>query len=687
MRRALATILAAAALSACSDRLGPGDGASPWRASAAASAGITLDQQNGTLNEQNVTTIAKGFNPTNPHLGDAVVATFFWTGPATITSVSDFITNVNRTPVGNTFHLVEQATAGGVSMATYVATNVQGFPDPNPDPSVVYGVQATLSLAAPDGGVMLAAYSGVAPAFTDAVGGHSSGSGASSSATVSDAGSISINAGALVYAATMSNGIVGRDPPAGYTRLNAMSDNSMVGEADNMLATISGTTDPQWTWGGFSQPSTWLASVVALNPAGGTTNQPPTAAFTPSCSTLTCTFTNASSDPDGSIASNSWTFGDSGTSTVQNPSHTYVAAGTYTVTLTVTDNQGATSSTSQSVNATAPNQPPTAAFTSSCSGDACNFTSTSSDPEGSISSYNWIFGDGATSTAQSPSHTYAAGGTYTATLTVADNLGATNSVSHSATVNQPPTAAFASSCSGDACSFTSTSSDPDGTVSAYNWTFGDGSTSTAQNPSHSYAAGGTYTVTLTVADNLGATNSASQSVTVNRPPVAAFSSGCTALTCSFTSTSSDPDGSIASYSWTFGDGSTSTAQNPSHSYSTGGTYTVTLTVTDNLGATNPISYTVVANTPPSVNAGPDETVPVGVLYTLNASFSDPDFGPWNYTINWGDGSYSSGSRSSPGSFSVGHTYFGILTTRTITVTVTDGRGLSGSDTKVITEIL
>src|SRR5206468_487661 len=130
-----------------------------------------------------------------------------------------------------------------------------------------------------------------------------------------------------------------------------------------------------------------------------------------------------------------------------------------------------------------------------------------------------------------------------------------------------------------ACSLTSTSSDPDGSIASYAWTFGDGATSTAQNPSHTYAAGGTYTVTLTVTDNQGAESApTSRTLTItaaNQSPTAAFTSSCNALSCSFTSTSSDPDGSIASYAWTFGDGATSTAQNPSHTYAAGGTYTVT----------------------------------------------------------------------------------------------------------------
>src|SRR5207249_4314431 len=161
------------------------------------------------------------------------------------------------------------------------------------------------------------------------------------------------------------------------------------------------------------------------------------------------------------------------------------------------------------------------------------------------------------------------------------------------------------------------------------WTFGDGGTSTAQNPSHSYAAAGSYTVSLRVTDNQGAqSTTTSKTVTVtapNQPPTANVTSGGSGLTGSFTSPTGSLDGSIASYSWTFGDGATSTAQNPSHTYAAGGSYTVGLRVTDNQGAqstTTSKTVTVTApNSPPVVNAGADETVVLGVLYTLTASFS------------------------------------------------------------------
>jgi PKD repeat protein len=266
-----------------------------------------------------------------------------------------------------------------------------------------------------------------------------------------------------------------------------------------------------------------------------------------------------------------------------------------------------------------------------------------------------------------------------------------------AAANQAPTANFTSSCNALTCSFTSTSSDPDGSIASYSWNFGDGATSTAQNPSHTYAAAGSHTVTLTVTDNQGAPSApASHTVTVtapNQPPTANFTSSCSGLACNFTSTSNDADGSIASYSWTFGDGTTSTAQNPSHTYASGGTYTVTLKVTDNQGAPSTTTSKSVTVTPPNsapvVNAGPDQTVVLGVLYTQTVSFTDPDNGPWTYTINWGDGSSSSGSRSTAGAFSVGHTYLGlsVLGTRTITVTIRDSLGASGSDTKKLTVVL
>src|SRR5437773_1125394 len=492
---------------------------------------------------------------------------------------------------------------------------------------------------------------------------------------------------ALTYAWDFGDGTTG----SGVKPTHIYADNG----AYSVTLTVSDTHSAS------SAPGTTTATIANTPPtvnAGGSQTANAGSPFT-----LSATF----SDPG--VKDSPWSYaidwGDgspptSGSTTSQsNPlaaTHTYEAGGTYTVALKAADNQGATGTASKSVTVAAANQPPTAAFTASCTGLTCSFTSTSSDPDGSISAYSWTFGDGATATSQNPAHTYAAGGTYTITVTVTDNQGATGSTSKTVTVappNQPPTAAFTASCSALTCSFTSTSSDPDGSISAYSWTFGDGATATSQNPAHTYSAGGTYRVTLKVTDNQGATGTTSKTVAVtapNQPPSAAFTASCSALTCNFASTSSDPDGSIAAYSWTLGDGTTSTAQNPSHTYAAGGTYTVTLKVTDNQGATGSTSHSVTVsqpNQPPTVNAGSDATVLLGLLYTEQATFSDPDNdGPWSYTISWGDGTSTSGSTSSQSTVSATHTYL-LPGSYTIRETVVDSRGASGSDQKVLTVVL
>ena len=162
---------------------------------------------------------------------------------------------------------------------------------------------------------------------------------------------------------------------------------------------------------------------------------------------------------------------------------------------------------------------PVANFTDSVSGLSVAFTNTSTDTGGTIDAYSWNFGDGSTSTSASPSHTYTAAGTYTVSLQVTDNTGATNTKTGSVTVSSgatgKPVASFTDSVSGLAVAFTNTSTDTGGTIDGYSWNFGDGSTSTSASPSHTYTAAGTYTVTLQVTDNTGATNSTSNSVTVS----------------------------------------------------------------------------------------------------------------------------------------------------------------------------
>jgi PKD repeat protein len=210
--------------------------------------------------------------------------------------------------------------------------------------------------------------------------------------------------------------------------------------------TLSGVTNGTYTLtpsrSGFTfSPAIRSVTVNDANVTGqnftGTppANVPPVANFTFTTSALTANFTDTSTDSDGTIASRSWNFGDGTTSTATNPSKTYAAAGTYTVTLTVTDNVGASSSKSSAVTVVVPNVPPVANFTSSVSDLTVNFTDTSTDSDGTIASRSWNFGDGTNSTVANPIKTYSVSGTYTVTLTVTDNSGATNAKSATVTVN------------------------------------------------------------------------------------------------------------------------------------------------------------------------------------------------------------------------------------------------------------
>lgn len=178
-----------------------------------------------------------------------------------------------------------------------------------------------------------------------------------------------------------------------------------------------------------------------------------------------------------------------------------------------------------------PNQPPTASFSAQCTGLTCTFdASASADTDGSVVGYAWDFGDASNGSGATPSHTYTQGGTYSVTLTVTDDDGASSAISHPVTpvappVNQPPDASFTSQCVALTCNFdASASTDPEGAVAAYSWTFGDSTTATGVNPSHTYAAAGTRTVTLTVTDGGGLTDTVGHPVTVTAPAGAPFAS-------------------------------------------------------------------------------------------------------------------------------------------------------------------
>ncbi len=230
------------------------------------------------------------------------------------------------------------------------------------------------------------------------------------------------------------------------------------------------------------------------------------------------------------------------------------------------------------------------------------FTDRSSDPDGHVVAWSWNFGDGKTSSDDDPVHRFADDGSYTVTLTVTDNRSGTASASKVIVVrNVGPTAAFAfaptSPLTFDDVQMDDRSTDPDGTIADWRWDFGDGTASTLAEPAKSWRRAGAYTITLTVTDDDGATATASATITVrNRAPTAAFVIVNAPVVRNevtrFRDESVDVDGSIATWSWTFGDGGSATIQNPDHTYTQIRTVTITLTVTDDLGSTGTASKTV-----------------------------------------------------------------------------------------------
>lgn len=164
-------------------------------------------------------------------------------------------------------------------------------------------------------------------------------------------------------------------------------------------------------------------------------NQSPSADFTTLVNELLVEFADQSSDADGTIVAWSWDFGGDGSSTLQNPAHTFSDAGTYNVTLTVTDDMGSTGTISRqiTVSAGAANTPPVASFSYVCNGRDCSFSDLSSDQDtnDNITAWDWDFGNGVTATTQHPSLTYDAQGNYTVTLVVTDAHSATGTVSTS----------------------------------------------------------------------------------------------------------------------------------------------------------------------------------------------------------------------------------------------------------------
>lgn len=374
-------------------------------------------------------------------------------------------------------------------------------------------------------------------------------------------------------------------------------------------------------------------------------------------------FTDLSTAGGSPITAWGWDFGDGNSSNQQNTSHTYGAPGTYTVTLVVTAQNGQADAEVKPAYITV-HPLPNAGFTTSGNGCTVPFdvTFTNTSDTGPDMTYNWDFGNGQNSTAQNPpAVTYNSAGTYTVVITATNTTtGCSNTFSqdlvvsdYSAGITAPTTG-----CVGDPISFTDAS-----TVGSnvWNWDFGDGNASTNQNPTHTYGAPGTYTVTLTAQNTgSGCSDVITHDITINPLPTPSFTAdvttGCAPLAVNFTNTS----GAGTTFDWDFGNGNTFTGANPpQQQYTADGSYTVSLTMTDANGCTATTTMTnMITVSAPIVQFTMDQyngCEPLTVQFTDGSVEPDPLGDPLvTWIWDFGDGSpLFSGQNPPPHDYSEG----------------------------------
>lgn len=394
---------------------------------------------------------------------------------------------------------------------------------------------------------------------------------------------------------------------------------------------------------------------------------------------LTVQFTDLSA---GEITSWWWSFGDGTTSTEQNPSHVYNTTGSFTVSLTVNGPEGSDTETkTEYINVTEP--APVAGFTGTpTSGNRPLEVQFTDQSTGEITSWSWSFGDGGTSVAQNPSHTYNSTGYFTVSLTVTGPGGSDTETKtdYIHVTEAAPVAAFSAiPISGHRPLTVEFADESTGEVTSWLWNFGDGGTSTQQNPSHTYNTAGYFTVSLTVSGPGGSdTETKTNYIHVTETaPVAGFSasprSGSTPLEVEFADEST---GTVTSWSWDFGDGGTSTARHPSHTYNSIGYFTVRLTVSGPGGSDTETKASYIHVTEAAAVADFTASPASGAL-PLTVRFTDQSTGTvTSWSWSFGDGATSTAQNPSHTYTSAGHF--------TVSLVVT---GPGGSDTETKTNYI
>ena len=374
-----------------------------------------------------------------------------------------------------------------------------------------------------------------------------------------------------------------------FTDLSLNEPTRLIWDFGDTTGSNASTVEKSWT-----EPGRYRVTLRATNDAG--TNRsgivitvvqpvdPPVASFAASPLVVATGDTVSFEDTSVNNPTNwTWDFGDSGTSNSASAVHAYSNPGTYTVTLTVA-NEGGSSSTTQQV---VVRNRPQAGFDFGVSGNRVDFTDQSSD---NSTQWRWDFGDGNTSNERNPSHTYGRGGNFTVTLTASNDVGSA-STSRQVGIQSRPEAGFDFGVSGRRVDFTDQSSNG---PTQWRWDFGDGNTSNERNPSHTYGRAGNFRVTLTASNDVGST-STSRDVGVRARPNADFDFVISGTSVSFTDQSSNGP---TAWRWEFGDGNISNERNPSYTYERSGNFTVTLTASNETGDSEPTTKRVRLESPP-----------------------------------------------------------------------------------------
>jgi gliding motility-associated-like protein len=324
-------------------------------------------------------------------------------------------------------------------------------------------------------------------------------------------------------------------------------------------------------------------------------------------------FTNATTITNNGQGTYLWNFGDGTTSTLSNPSHTYLTPGSYTVTLYVITDNGCDAEISQNIDV----YPlPVANYfvNDNCFGSTTIFINNTSQIPGYNLEYYWSFGNNTGSTIFSPSYNYSTPGTYNTNLIVTvSGTNCKDTISDILNIRSNPISDFTiqNSCQGIPTQFINNSQVPNwSTSNQYLWNFDEfGATSLLQSPTYTYSTEGTFNPSLIITSTDGTLSCSTQvneQVVIYPNPGVSFlaqNNSCIEDTVQFTNLSTiSPTSQIINYVWNFGDGQNSNLSNPSHIYNSTGVFNITLTATSNFGCVRNSQNQIIINSLPNITS-------------------------------------------------------------------------------------